>query len=227
MADSSPSRLRVGRVVLILSLLLVANSAYMAALVVYLFQPNSKFRLTEPGMYLVYLSTGFGIFLAVVGMTRPHSFALYAHVGLAVGCVLFLLEHLRRLGRAAETCARFARAYRTAAAVALASAAFYVCAAAYYRFRPDPKFQIQNPTAAPPNMDGEGGGPSSLLFPSSATTVDGKPIKSKFFMDSESCQKCHPDIYHLWFDSMHHFASFNNQWYRKSIEYMQDTIGIS
>jgi tetratricopeptide (TPR) repeat protein len=25
---------------------------------------------------------------------------------------------------------------------------------------------------------------------------------------------------------MHHFASFNNQWYRKSIEYMQDTIGV-
>jgi hypothetical protein len=23
----------------------------------------------------------------------------------------------------------------------------------------------------------------------------------------------------------HHFASFNNQWYRKSIEYMQDTVG--
>ena len=25
---------------------------------------------------------------------------------------------------------------------------------------------------------------------------------------------------------MHHFSSFNNQWYRKSIEYMQDTIGV-
>ena len=251
MADSSPSRLRAGRVVLILGLLLVANSAYIAAfgdpnlfyvanallhpllglaavvaLVAYLFQRNSKLRLTEPGMYFVYLSTGFGVFLAIVGMTRPHTLALYAHVGLAVGGLFFLLGHLGRLGRFAETRARFGRAYRTAAAVALASAAFYVSAAAYYRLRPDPEFQIQNPPLAPLNMDGEGGGPSSLLFPSSATTVDGKPIKSKFFMDSESCQKCHPDIYHQWSSSMHHFASFNNQWYRKSIEYMQDTIGI-
>ena len=25
---------------------------------------------------------------------------------------------------------------------------------------------------------------------------------------------------------MHHFSSFNNQWYRKSIEYMQGTVGV-
>ena len=25
---------------------------------------------------------------------------------------------------------------------------------------------------------------------------------------------------------MHHFSSFNNEWYRKSIEYMQGTIGV-
>src|SRR5436190_21477072 len=177
MADSSPSRLRAGRVVLILGLLLVANSAYIAA-------------FGDPNLFYV------------------ANALLHPLLGLA------------------ETRARFGRAYRPAAAVALASAAFYVSAAAYYRLRPDPEFQIQNPPLAPLNMEGEGGGPSSLLFPSSATTVDGKPIKSKFFMDSESCQKCHPDIYHQWSSSMHHFASFNNQWYRKSIEYMQDTIGI-
>jgi len=25
---------------------------------------------------------------------------------------------------------------------------------------------------------------------------------------------------------MHHFSSFNNQWYRKSIEYMQEVAGV-
>ncbi|HMB83851.1 MAG TPA: tetratricopeptide repeat protein, partial [Terriglobales bacterium] len=30
---------------------------------------------------------------------------------------------------------------------------------------------------------------------------------------------------HQWNSSAHHFSSFNNQWYRKAIEYMQDTIG--
>jgi tetratricopeptide (TPR) repeat protein len=44
-------------------------------------------------------------------------------------------------------------------------------------------------------------------------------------MESDSCKRCHEDIYNQWFGSAHHFSSFNNQWYRKSIEYMQDTIG--
>jgi hypothetical protein len=51
-------------------------------------------------------------------------------------------------------------------------------------------------------------------------------IPSEFIMNSESCKRCHADIYKQWFSSMHHFASFNNQWYRKAIEYMQDTIGV-
>ena len=50
-------------------------------------------------------------------------------------------------------------------------------------------------------------------------------IPSNFFMDSELCGKCHKDIYEQWKCSMHHFASFNNQFYRKSIEYMQDVVG--
>ena len=53
----------------------------------------------------------------------------------------------------------------------------------------------------------------------------GQKIPSKFFMESDSCKRCHEDIYNQWFSSAHHFSSFNNQWYRKSIEYMQDTVG--
>jgi hypothetical protein len=44
-------------------------------------------------------------------------------------------------------------------------------------------------------------------------------------MTSEMCKRCHADIYEQWNSSMHHFSSFNNQWYRKSIEYMQDVVG--
>jgi len=49
-----------------------------------------------------------------------------------------------------------------------------------------------------------------------------------FLLTSESCGRsgCHPDIYKQWNSSAHHFSSFNNQWYRKSIEYMQDVIGV-
>jgi len=45
-------------------------------------------------------------------------------------------------------------------------------------------------------------------------------------MQSDACQRCHADIYKQWDSSVHHFSSFNNQWYRKSIEYMQDVAGV-
>ena len=84
---------------------------------------------------------------------------------------------------------------------------------------------IQNPLMPPAGMNDEGDGPSGPFFPSSAQVYGEQKIPSKFFMESDSCKRCHEDIYNQWFSSAHHFSSFNNQWYRKSIEYMQDTIG--
>ena len=76
-------------------------------------------------------------------------------------------------------------------------------------------------------MELEGAGPDSPFFPSSANTNLDRTIPSDFFMKPQSCARsgCHPDIYDQWETSAHHFASFNNQWYRKSIEYMQDVVG--
>ena len=50
-------------------------------------------------------------------------------------------------------------------------------------------------------------------------------MPSAFFMESKKCGECHKDIYEQWKSSAHHFASFNNQFYRKSIEYMQSVVG--
>jgi tetratricopeptide (TPR) repeat protein len=85
--------------------------------------------------------------------------------------------------------------------------------------------RIENPASAPLSMDLEGAGASSPFAPSSAQTNTGKIIPSNFFMDSAGCGHCHKDIYEQWKSSTHHFASFNNQFYRKSIEYMQDVTG--
>jgi cytochrome c-type biogenesis protein CcmH/NrfG len=85
--------------------------------------------------------------------------------------------------------------------------------------------RIENPSMPPASMNGEGDGPDGPFFPSSAQVYGGQKIPSKFFMESDSCKRCHEDIYNQWFSSAHHFSSFNNQWYRKSIEYMQDTVG--
>jgi tetratricopeptide (TPR) repeat protein len=74
-------------------------------------------------------------------------------------------------------------------------------------------------------MDSEGAGAKSPFAPSAAQTNTGNIIPSNFFMDSKGCGGCHKEIYEQWNSSAHHFASFNNQFYRKSIEYMQDVAG--
>ena len=74
-------------------------------------------------------------------------------------------------------------------------------------------------------MEGEGAGPKSPFFPSSSDTNVRTIRPATFFMTSESCGRCHKQLYEEWRSSMHHFSSFNNQWYRKSIEYMQDVVG--
>jgi tetratricopeptide (TPR) repeat protein len=199
----------------------------LVLLVVFLSRHRRFFASAAGKLSLALLAPGtaFGIYLIFGGMTRPHSWELYLHVGLTIAGLFFLLLRLRAWVRNAASPA-LRQAWRWSAAVMPAALAFYAAVALYHRFHPNPDYLVRNPSTAPLTMQGEGDGPNALLFPSSATTVDGKPITSKFFMDSESCKKCHADIYSQWFSSMHHFASFNNQWYRKAIEHMQDTIGI-
>src|SRR5260370_550241 len=71
--------------------------------------------------------------------------------------------------------------------------------------------RIQNPTMPPDTMNGEGDGPEGSFFPSSAQVYGKQKIPSKFFMESESCKRCHEDIYNQWFSSAHHFSCVNNQ----------------
>jgi tetratricopeptide (TPR) repeat protein len=250
-----------GKLLLLVGLLLIANSAYVAAFgnptlfyemnallhpvlgvvaavlfVVFLIKHRSTFSGICAGLSLALLGLAavMGCYLAVVGMTRPHSDALYVHVAAAIAGLFLLLLHfsplIRRFAveRAHHTTHGFdfGRAWRWSALVMLVSVAFYGAVALYHHYDPNPRHTIRNPATAPVSMDDEGGGSKSFMFPSSAQTPDDKPIKSEFFMNSESCRRCHQDIYDQWFSSMHHFASFNNQWYRKAVEYMQDTIGI-
>ncbi|HYU35569.1 MAG TPA: tetratricopeptide repeat protein, partial [Thermoanaerobaculia bacterium] len=98
-------------------------------------------------------------------------------------------------------------------------------ATAVYRQANPPPREIRNPLIVPTSMNEEGEGPKSPFFPSSARTNVGGIIPSNFFMDSAMCGECHKDIYAQWNSSAHHFGSFNNQFYRKSVEYMQDVVG--
>lgn len=87
-------------------------------------------------------------------------------------------------------------------------------------------YEIHNPAIAPGGMEEEGDGPQGPFYPSSAQTSTGRTVPEDYFMDSSACKRCHADIYNQWQSSAHHFSSFNNQWYRKSIEYMQEVNGV-
>jgi hypothetical protein len=152
------------------------------------------------------------VFLVARGNTLDHRSILWLHVCLgAAAAVLVALRFRRQLPFVAPA---------FAIAVLLP-----VSAAVWNRVHPDPNDRIVNPPSPPLSMDQEGLGAHSPFAPSSARTTSGQTIPSNFFMDSQTCGECHKDIYEQWKSSMHHMASFNNQFYRKSIEYMQSADG--
>jgi len=156
-------------------------------------------------------------YLTIAGNTRDNSWVLQAHIVAGIGVVASLLPYVFRLKRGL-----FSFAFQGAVAVlAILPAGVWLYAVRY----PAATDRIVNPRVTPLSMQAEGGGPSSPFFPSSATTTTGGTIPADFFMDSETCGECHRDVYEQWKGSMHHFASFNNQFYRKSIEHMQAVVG--
>lgn len=186
-------------------------------------------ELSRPGRLgglLILVSSGIGTGMVVFGAVRPWfgfgpvvkwTGPLHVAVGL-LGLILLTSWILRR----SSEWTLFARGF----AVVLILALVLPVGVLQYRKRSGAgQDRIVNPSSPPLSMEGEGQGPAGPFFPSSAETSTGGTIPANFFMNSESCARCHKEIYDQWNSSAHHFASFNNQWYRKSIEYMQDTVG--
>jgi Flp pilus assembly protein TadD len=164
-----------------------------------------------------------GLLLIYTGTPRSEWMWLYLHIVLCLAGVgiLFAAWAGKRGWLASNTGSAM---LRTGICVALLAG---MSAAAWYlrTTRWQQSLRIENPLMPPATMDSEGDGAQGPFFPSSAQVYGGQKIPSKFFMESDSCKRCHQDVYDQWNSSAHHFSSFNNQWYRKSIEYMQDTIG--
>jgi tetratricopeptide (TPR) repeat protein len=174
-------------------------------------------RRWRPALALLAAGGLLGLVVAVIGATRPHLPVLYAHVAVATIGALLLAVRVTLDVRAP--------AVRAAVLVAGLAGVVAVFAAAHDRQQFRRASRIDNPREPPLSMDGEGAGPQSPFFPSSAQTNVGGIIPANFFMTSQACGRCHREIYEQWRSSAHHFSSFNNQWYRKSVEYMQDVVG--
>ncbi len=179
------------------------------------------------GRRLLAFGVGLGLLtgLAVlwVGATRQNQLVLGVHVAAGVGASVFLADFVWR-GVRSRPVGHGIRLSLVASALALILApAIGSWHASAWRA----KYEVSNPTRVPVSMEEEVGDPTNPFFPSSATTSTGETVPADFFLSSEMCGRCHRDIYEQWNSSAHHFSSFNNQWYRKSIEYMQDVVGTT
>ncbi|HET8967549.1 MAG TPA: multiheme c-type cytochrome, partial [Candidatus Acidoferrum sp.] len=176
------------------------------------------------GWVLLVAGTILGIALIKIGTPNRFKTWLYLHIGLCVAGVLLLASAwLARRGWLGKG---FAGAAASFAVVALLFAGFSASAWWTRNIAWKNAYRVVNPKMPAETMDGEGDGPNGKFFPSSVQTRDGKNIPAKYFMQSQACERCHKDVYKQWYSSAHHFSSFNNQWYRKSIEYMQDVAGV-
>ncbi|HET7510478.1 MAG TPA: multiheme c-type cytochrome, partial [Solirubrobacterales bacterium] len=179
-------------------------------------RPDLRNGLTA-AIALFAIALAAGLWLAIAGNLLQYRWVLWTHVASAV---------LGALAVALWAWGRSSPRWRQALGAALALLVLLPAGAALWRrARPNPDDRIRNPLLVPASMNDEGGGPRSPFFPSSAKTNVGGIIPSNFFMDSATCGECHKDIYAQWQSSAHHFGSFNNQFYRKSVEYMQDVVG--
>jgi tetratricopeptide (TPR) repeat protein len=172
---------------------------------------------------LISASAILGLLLIKTGTSRPTWNLVYAHLALAsVGCGILFADWAGRRSGLSPGFAKSALRYSVCflALAALSAGAWYTRNSRWLNHA-----RIQNPADAPASMNDEGDGPQGDFFPSSAQVYGHQKIPGKFFMESDSCKRCHEDIYNQWNSSAHHFSSFNNQWYRKSIEYMQDRVG--
>ncbi|MGP0099676.1 MAG: multiheme c-type cytochrome, partial [Terriglobales bacterium] len=203
------------------AVVLLHSLAGVVASVLLLCWLGRAWRQGEPLMradiLLLFLGAIPGLALIYTGALRSEWTLVYVHIGLSfLGAGLLVAIRMSWLSRHA-----FVRVAEVLVVlVVLAPVARYLRETRWNRHG-----RIENPALPPASMNGEGDGPSGPFFPSSAQVYGGEKIPSQFFMESDSCKRCHEDIYNQWNSSAHHFSSFNNQWYRKSIEYMQDTVG--
>ncbi len=176
---------------------------------------------SRAGWVLFAVGAVIGLILIKTGTPRSEWNKLYLHIVISLAGAGLLIA--ARFNERALRSSFGADALRAVVCLAVLAGIGY--SARYVRNTWETRNRIENPIMPPDSMNSEGDGSNGMFFPSSAQVYGNQKIPSKFFMESDSCKRCHEDIYNQWNSSAHHFSSFNNQWYRKSIEYMQDTVG--
>jgi tetratricopeptide (TPR) repeat protein len=185
---------------------------------------RSQRWLARAAWVALFLGGALGMVLIWTGTPHRLKVWLYAHIALC--CVALALLAASWLAEREWLGVGFARQAARLTVVILTIAA--ISAAAWWLRNEawSNAYRVSNPPISPATMNDEGDGPHGRFFPSSVQTRDGNTIPANYFMQSKACERCHADIFKQWDSSVHHFSSFNNQWYRKSVEYMQSVAGV-
>jgi Flp pilus assembly protein TadD len=145
-----------------------------------------------------------GVFMVFRGATLNNRLVWLGHVAsVPLALVAFILHR-----RAHTHQLQFRRLYAWGGAVAVFLAAMALAA------------KLEKPPKRIVNVNGD-----TVFYPSSSETFDQGLLDGKKLAANEYCQSCHPDSFHQWERSAHRFSSFNNPFYRKSVELMADEVG--
>jgi tetratricopeptide (TPR) repeat protein len=164
-------------------------------------------RAKAAGLAIVVLAVvcvSSGLFMTFRGATLNNRWIWVAHIAsVPLALVAFILHrraHVHKL--------QFRRLFAWGGAVAVFLAAMTVVA------------RLEKPPRRIVNVDGD-----TVFYPSSSETFDQGLLDGKRLAANGYCKECHPDTFHQWERSAHRFSSFNNPFYRKSVELMADRVG--
>ena len=147
---------------------------------------------------------GSGLFMTFQGATLRNRPIWLAHVvSVPLALVAFILHR-----RAHTHKLQFRRLFAWGGAVAVFLAAMAILA------------RMEKPPKRIVNVNGD-----TVFYPSSSETFDQGLLDGRRLAANEYCRSCHPDSFHEWERSAHRFSSFNNPFYRKSVELMADRVG--
>ena len=164
-------------------------------------------RAKYAGLTIFILATvcvGSGIFMTFRGATLNNRVVWLAHVtSVPLALIAFILHR-----RAHTHKLQFRRLFAWGGGVAAFLGAMAVVA------------HMEKPPKRIVNTNGD-----TVFFPASSETFDQGLLDAKKLAANDYCQSCHPDSFHQWERSAHRFSSFNNPFYRKSVELMADRVG--
>jgi len=166
---------------------------------------NPRAKRAGVGIFiLALLCVSTGLFMTFKGATLNNRTIYLAHVfSIPLALIAFILHRRSHSHQMA-----FRRLYAWGGAVALFVGLMFL----FQRFEKPPKRIVNN------NGD-------TAFFPSSAETFDQGLLDAKTLASNDYCGECHPDSKARWEKSAHRFSSFNNPFYRRSVELMADRVG--